>query len=172
MDKATPPAPVKLKTSNSLFSLDPSGTAYQVIHRANFNSFARIQQLSKVKIRNFEALYRDNLLPKTNLSFPGPLMIASVARYWSPKACLPMHIGFVQPGKNTTILVFCFLEANLDDKRYDYSEPGTRRGTFLQMIGSLKTVPAEHTKFCYIELIEHTTNNSKCWMLGKSLQTI
>ena len=39
----------------------------------------------------------------------------SVARYWSPKAWRPITIGAVQPG--------------------------TRRGTFLQMIGSRNTVP-------------------------------
>jgi len=38
-------------------------------------------------------------LPNTSFSFPAPLITVSVARYWSPKACLPMHIGFVQPGK-------------------------------------------------------------------------
>jgi hypothetical protein len=41
--------------------------------------------------------------------------LKSVARYWSPKAWRPMMIGLVQPG--------------------------TRRGTFLQMIGSRKTTP-------------------------------
>lgn len=72
-------------------------------------------------------------------------MIASVARYWSPKACLPMHIGFVQPGKNTNSLVFFFvIRASLDE---NYSKPGTSRGTFLQIIGSLKTVPAEYGKY-------------------------
>lgn len=39
----------------------------------------------------------------------------SVARYWSPKACLPMMIGF--------------------------SQPGTSRGIFLQIMASRKTVP-------------------------------
>lgn len=38
-------------------------------------------------------------LPKTIFNFPGPLITVSVARYWSPKACLPMHIGFLQPVK-------------------------------------------------------------------------
>lgn len=38
-------------------------------------------------------------IPNTILSFPGPWMTRSVARYWSPKACLPMHIGLVQPEK-------------------------------------------------------------------------
>lgn len=36
-------------------------------------------------------------IPNTNFSFPGPLITASVARYWSPKACLPMHMGLVHP---------------------------------------------------------------------------
>jgi len=39
----------------------------------------------------------DWYIPKTNLSLPGPLITASVARYWSPNACLPMQMGFVQP---------------------------------------------------------------------------
>ena len=39
----------------------------------------------------------------------------SVARYWSPNACRPITMGRVQPG--------------------------TRRGTFLQMIGWRKTTP-------------------------------
>ena len=46
---------------------------------------------------------------------PLPGTWKSVARYWSPKAWRPMTIGWVQPG--------------------------TRRGTFLQMIGSRKMVP-------------------------------
>ena len=50
------------------------------------------------------------------VSVPVPGMTKSVARYWSPKAWRPMTIGWVQPG--------------------------TRRGTFLQMIGSRKTVPS------------------------------
>jgi hypothetical protein len=41
--------------------------------------------------------------------------LKSVARYWSPKAWRPMTIGLVQPG--------------------------TSRGTFLQMIGSRKITP-------------------------------
>ena len=49
-------------------------------------------------------------------SLPLPGMRMSVARYWSPKAWRPMTIGWVQPG--------------------------TRRGTFLQMMGWRKTVPS------------------------------
>ena len=49
------------------------------------------------------------------VSLPLPGTTKSVARYWSPKAWRPMMIGWVQPG--------------------------TRRGTFLQMIGSRKTTP-------------------------------
>ncbi len=48
-----------------------------------------------------------------SLPFPGTLK--SVALYWSPKACLPITIGSVQPGTNF--------------------------GIFLHMIGSLNTVP-------------------------------
>ena len=53
----------------------------------------------------------------TNLmvSVPLPGTLKSVARYWSPKAWRPTTIGWVQPG--------------------------TRRGTFLQMIGSRKITP-------------------------------
>ena len=46
---------------------------------------------------------------------PLPGTLKSVARYWSPKAWRPTMIGCVQPG--------------------------TRRGTFLQMIGSRKMTP-------------------------------
>ena len=49
------------------------------------------------------------------VSLPLPGTTKSVARYWSPKAWRPMMIGWVQPG--------------------------IRRGTFLQMIGSRKTTP-------------------------------
>src|SRR6185295_18947898 len=49
------------------------------------------------------------------VSVPLPGNLMSVARYWSPKAWRPMMIGLVQPG--------------------------TRRGTFLQMIGSRKITP-------------------------------
>src|SRR3546814_779214 len=49
------------------------------------------------------------------VSLPGPGTLKSVALYWSPKAWRPMTIGWVQPG--------------------------TRRGTFRQMIGSRKMVP-------------------------------
>ena len=48
-------------------------------------------------------------------SLPLPGTLRSVARYWSPNAWRPMTIGLVQPG--------------------------TRRGTFLQTMGSLKMVP-------------------------------
>ena len=46
---------------------------------------------------------------------PSPGIRKSVALYWSPKACLPITIGCVHPGTNL--------------------------GTFLQIIGSLNTVP-------------------------------
>ena len=49
------------------------------------------------------------------VSVPAPGTLMSVARYWSPNAWRPITIGSVQPG--------------------------TRRGTFLQMIGSRNTVP-------------------------------
>ena len=49
------------------------------------------------------------------INFPFPGNLKSVALYWSPKACLPTIIGFVQPGTN--------------------------RGTLLQIIGALKTTP-------------------------------
>jgi hypothetical protein len=49
------------------------------------------------------------------VSVPLPGNLKSVARYWSPKAWRPTTIGLVQPG--------------------------TRRGTFLQMIGSRKITP-------------------------------
>jgi hypothetical protein len=40
---------------------------------------------------------REKTIPNTIFSFPGPLKTASVALYWSPNACLPMQMGFVQP---------------------------------------------------------------------------
>src|ERR1700722_12924387 len=49
------------------------------------------------------------------VSVPLPGNLKSVARYWSPKAWRPMMIGLVQPG--------------------------TSRGTFLQMMGSRNTTP-------------------------------
>jgi hypothetical protein len=49
------------------------------------------------------------------VTVPGPGTTKSLARYWSPWAWRPMTIGFVHPG--------------------------TRRGTFEQMIGSRKTTP-------------------------------
>ena len=49
------------------------------------------------------------------VNFPLPGILKSVARYWSPKACLPITIGLVQWGTNL--------------------------GTFLHIIGSLKIVP-------------------------------
>ena len=52
---------------------------------------------------------------KVMVSVPAPGTLMSVARYWSPNAWRPITIGSVQPG--------------------------TRRGTFLQMIGSRNTVP-------------------------------
>jgi len=52
---------------------------------------------------------------KTISNFPASLAKKSVLLYWSPKACLPITMGF-----------------------FHY---GTKRGTFLQIIGSLKTVP-------------------------------
>ena len=52
---------------------------------------------------------------KVSVSVPAPGTRMSVARYWSPNAWRPITIGAVQPG--------------------------TRRGTFLQMIGSRNTVP-------------------------------
>ncbi len=50
------------------------------------------------------------------VSLPLPLVTKSVARYWSPNAWRPIQIGAVQLG--------------------------TRRGTLLQTIGSLNTVPS------------------------------
>ncbi len=52
---------------------------------------------------------------KVMVSLPGPGTLKSVARYWSPKAWRPITMGWVQPG--------------------------TRRGTFSQMIGWRNTVP-------------------------------
>ena len=48
-------------------------------------------------------------------SLPFPGKVKSVALYWSPYACLPIIMGDVHPGTN--------------------------RGTFLQIIGALKTTP-------------------------------
>ena len=48
-------------------------------------------------------------------SFPLPGTLKSVALYWSPNACLPMITGSVHDGTNL--------------------------GTFLQIMGSLNTVP-------------------------------
>lgn len=52
---------------------------------------------------------------KTISNLPGSVAIKSVDLYWSPKACLPIIIGFFHWG--------------------------IKRGMFLQRIGSLKTVP-------------------------------
>jgi hypothetical protein len=52
---------------------------------------------------------------KRIVKVPGWSTLKSVALYWSPKACLPMTIGFFHPGTNL--------------------------GMFLIMIGYLKTVP-------------------------------
>ena len=69
--------------------------------------------------REVEHLVLDRLAAvagsKVIVSLPLPGTTKSVARYWSPKAWRPMTIGWVQPG--------------------------TSRGTFLQMIGSRKMVP-------------------------------
>lgn len=46
---------------------------------------------------------------------PGLLTVKSVALYWSPKACLPITMGFFHPGMSL--------------------------GMLLMIIGSLKTVP-------------------------------
>ena len=45
--------------------------------------------------RSKTSLEKDSPLSdsKTNLSFPGPGIIKSVALYWSPNACLPITIG-------------------------------------------------------------------------------
>lgn len=52
-------------------------------------------------------------LPKTIFNFPGPLITVSVARYWSPKACLPMHIGFLQPVKDKTFESSCGISIHI-----------------------------------------------------------
>lgn len=52
---------------------------------------------------------------KVNSNFPGPDVRISVALYWSPNACLPIIMGSFHEG--------------------------TSLGIFLQIIGSLKTVP-------------------------------
>ena len=52
---------------------------------------------------------------KVRVSLPGPGKRKSVARYWSPKAWRPTTMGLVQPG--------------------------TRRGTLRQMMGSRKITP-------------------------------
>ena len=62
MDRATPPAPVKLKTSYSCFSLDPSGTANHVTDKkVDFNSFAIIQQVSNSEMSLFTQIYYQKL---------------------------------------------------------------------------------------------------------------
>src|SRR5271156_6903061 len=37
---------------------------------------------------------------KVNVTVPGRSTLKLVARYWSPKACRPMTMGFFQPGTN------------------------------------------------------------------------
>lgn len=100
MDNATPPAPLKLKTSNSVFSPCPSGSAstyylvsgnYNLLYTQNAN-----QQLTYSNVQQWRTKMKVTL-PNTNFRVPAPLMTVSVALYWSPKACLPMHIGFVHP---------------------------------------------------------------------------
>ncbi len=67
----------------------------------------------------------------TNLmvSVPLPGKVKSVARYWSPKAWRPMMIGLVQPG--------------------------TRRGTLEQMIGSRKMTPPRMLRMVPLGALPH-----------------
>jgi hypothetical protein len=102
MAKATPPAPVKLYTSSSLVSSCPSGAAKHTKIIVRYFKFIDLELFIILGIDRIEVKFWflvDGILtlPNTNFSFPGPFITASVARYWSPKACLPMHIGFVQP---------------------------------------------------------------------------
>jgi hypothetical protein len=108
MAKATPPAPVKLYTSSSLVSSCPSGAAKRQKNNCKILYIFRSQNFSLLEIDRIEVkvclwFNRILTLPNTNFSFPGPFITASVARYWSPKACLPMHIGFVQPKQKPVI---------------------------------------------------------------------
>lgn len=127
---------------------------------------------ASVKLRN-EPLYSD-LLPKTNLSFPGPFMIASVARYWSPKACLPMHIGFVQPEKtlNYWLLLWygCELKGEKKKKQtwnkagnisadYRFSKNSAYRGQKMHLL--LRTHQS-HNKVCWFIIRLKSTDHLKC----------
>ena len=57
-----------------------------------------ICNLHEPRSSEFESqLLETGNLPNTNFSLPGPWITVSVALYWSPKACLPMQIGLVQP---------------------------------------------------------------------------
>lgn len=96
MDNATPPAPVKLKTSISVFSC-PSGTV---------SMLGDFQIKAVVRFIKQEIWFWILKIPKTNFNFPGPLITVSVALYWSPKACLPIQIGFVQPVNNPNQYTF------------------------------------------------------------------
>lgn len=60
-----------------------------------------------------------------------------------------MHIGLDQPEKNATLVLhsISLLQSQKQGTgRIASLKPGTRRGTFLQIIGSLKTVPVACSK--------------------------
>lgn len=75
----------------------------------------------------------------TSSNFPGLSTTTSVALYWSPWACRPITIGFVQPQhehihKQNVTRHKVLIQVN-------QRLPGTRRGMLRQMIGSRNTVP-------------------------------
>ena len=102
----TPPSPVKLKTSNSVSSPWPSGTTVEEFIKTIFsnqeynneNYIPTMGQRYWIQDIDHSCPYQVRGIPNTSFSFPAPLITVSVARYWSPNACLPMHIAFVQPG--------------------------------------------------------------------------
>lgn len=104
MDNATPPSPVNLKTSSSVFSSFPSGTAQEIYNlssiathckqkKTNTTTETFVKTTKKILLeinagrRKMKRLYESQKafekkrLPNTNLSLPGPSITVSVARY-------------------------------------------------------------------------------------------
>ena len=68
--------------------------------------------LQEPKSREFESqLLETGNLPNTSFSLPGPWITVSVALYWSPKACLPMQIGLVQPERKKKLVLQCCFQS-------------------------------------------------------------
>jgi hypothetical protein len=79
----------RIGISAAVFQVSQSPTEVKL------NASSRTQKSSEFERPSVET----GNLPNTSFSLPGPWMTVSVARYWSPNACLPMQIGMVQPGK-------------------------------------------------------------------------